>query len=141
MLGSALAVIEDPGFAAISSRPARWPKCRSRRRSMASVVAGTADRLLVDARRRITVVDFKTAAPPAGNCSTHSDGDDAADGGLWRGACRRSIRGATVRAAVLYTHAPQLFEIAGRRRSSATSRVCEAQENFALPALSERHRA
>ena len=73
------------------------------------VIAGTVDRLLVE-EDRILVIDFKTGRVPA------SDADDPkapsrADGGLCRCAAGH-LPGREVRAALLYTAGPKLFELA-----------------------------
>ena len=73
------------------------------------VIAGTADRLLVEADR-ILVIDFKTGRVP------DNDGDIPASHRAQMHAYAEALRvifpGREVRAALLYTAAPRLFELA-----------------------------
>jgi ATP-dependent helicase/nuclease subunit A len=73
------------------------------------VIAGTADRLLVETDR-ILVVDFKTGRVPdndAGIPASHR-----AQMAAYAEALRVIFPGREVKAALLYTAAPRLFELA-----------------------------
>jgi ATP-dependent helicase/nuclease subunit A len=108
MLASALSVIEHPDFAAIFSGDAlaEVPLAAT---VEGVVVAGTADRLLIE-EHRITVVDFKTTRRPPASA------DDVPMATLrqmaaYVAALEVIYPGREVRAGLLYTHAPVLFEL------------------------------
>ena len=75
-----------------------------------TVVAGTVDRLLVEPDR-VSVIDFKTGTVPA------SEGEIPASHKAQMGAYSNALRiifpGREVRAALLYTSGPKLFELDG----------------------------
>jgi ATP-dependent helicase/nuclease subunit A len=90
MLDSALAVLAEPTFAQVFS-PAALAEVPLAATVGGIVIAGTADRLLIEAER-ITVIDFKTARrPPAALSVIHP--------------------GLRIEAALLYTQAPRLIAI------------------------------
>jgi ATP-dependent helicase/nuclease subunit A len=73
-----------------------------------TVVAGTVDRLLVE-EDRISVIDFKTGkVPPSIDAIPASHKDQMS---AYTGALRVIFPGREVRAALLYTSGPQLFEL------------------------------
>ena len=74
------------------------------------VIAGTVDRLLIE-ESRVSVLDFKTGRVPDGEASipkSHRAQMDA-----YAEALRVIFAGRSVRAALLYTGGPILFELAG----------------------------
>jgi ATP-dependent helicase/nuclease subunit A len=73
------------------------------------VIAGTADRLLVE-KDRILVVDFKTGRVPAR--PEDIPPSHQAQMAAYAEALRVIFPGRKVRAALLYTAAPRLFELA-----------------------------
>ncbi len=110
MISSALAVLAKAEFADIFSDKAlaEIPLAAT---IGGIVVAGTADRLLVR-DDTVTVVDFKTTRRPptrAEDIPTATIRQMAA----YAAALAAIYPGRTIRAAVLYTHTPQLIEIAG----------------------------
>ena len=74
------------------------------------VIAGTIDRLLVE-ERSVSVVDFKTGRVPAGAGDIPSS--HRAQMLAYTDALKVIFPGRTIRAALLYTGAPALFEIDG----------------------------
>ena len=73
-----------------------------------TVVAGTVDRLLVE-DKRVSVIDFKTGrVPPSADAIPASH---KAQMSAYTGALRVIFPGREVRAALLYTSGPQLFEL------------------------------
>ncbi len=109
MLAAALAVIDHPDFAAIFSADAlaEVPLAAT---VDGVVVAGTADRLLIE-EGRITVVDFKTTRrPPA--ASAEIPIATLRQMAAYVAALQAIYPGREVRAGVLYTHAPALFDLA-----------------------------
>ncbi len=93
------------------------------------VVAGTADRLLVT-DQAVTVVDFKTTRRPP----TLAEAIPRAtlrQMAAYTAALEAIYPGRTVRAAVLYTHAPRLFEIPADLLVAHKDRLGETQESYA----------
>jgi ATP-dependent helicase/nuclease subunit A len=108
MLAAALAVLDHPGFSPIFSAQAlaEVPLAAT---VGGVVVAGTADRLLIEPAR-ITVVDFKTTRrPPAAfaDIPVATFRQMAA----YVAALEAIYPGREVRAGVLYTHTPALFDL------------------------------
>ena len=73
------------------------------------VLAGTVDRLLVE-RDRVSVIDFKTGRVPASDAEIPSA--HRAQMSAYAEALRVIFPGRAIRAALLYTAAPRLFELA-----------------------------
>ena len=108
MLAAALGVIGDPAFAALFS-PAALAEVPLAATVGGVVVAGTADRLLIE-DSSVTVVDFKTTRRPpvsAADIPVATIRQMAA----YVAALETIYPGRAVRALVLYTHAPQMFEL------------------------------
>ena len=108
MLTSALAVLAAPGWSEIFS-PAALAEVPLAATVGGQVIAGTADRLLVE-RERVLVVDFKTARRP------HSGLSDVPLTTLkqmaaYSAALAAIYPGRRIEAAVLYTQAPLLVPI------------------------------
>lgn len=127
VLAAALTVIDHPDFAALfSSRAlAEVPLAAT---VGGIVVAGTADRLLIE-ESRITVVDFKTTRRPpphAGAIPVATLRQMAA----YVAALEAIYPGREVRAGVLYTHAPTLFELAPDVLARHKSGLQSEQQSF-----------
>jgi ATP-dependent helicase/nuclease subunit A len=108
LINAALAVIDHPEFAAIFG-PESYAELPIAGVSGGRVVAGTVDRLLVR-EREVIVVDFKTGRRvPVGEAqvSIHHKAQMAAYVAVLTGI----FPGRSIRAALLYTHAPQLIEL------------------------------
>ena len=127
MLDSAMAVLDHPDFAALFS-PQALAEVPLAATVGGVVVAGTADRLLVE-DSRITVVDFKTTRRPP----TSADAIPAAtlrQMAAYVAALEAIYPGRDVHAGVLYTHAPALFDIAPDRIAAHKQRLDAAQESY-----------
>ena len=106
---SVCAVLSDVSFAALFGPGSLGEAPLAATLPDGRVIAGTADRLLVEADR-ILVVDFKTGRVPeddAGIPASHR-----AQMTAYAEALRVIFPGREVRAALLYTTAPRLFELA-----------------------------
>jgi ATP-dependent helicase/nuclease subunit A len=127
MVEQALAVLVDPEFASIFA-PGALAEVPLAATIGGMVVAGTADRLLVE-RDRVTVVDFKTTRrPPA-------DLEDVPAVTLrqmaaYAAALEAIYPGREVRAALLYTHGPALIEVPGETLAAHKRGLVEAQESY-----------
>lgn len=130
MLAAALAVIDHPGFAAIFSAHAlaEVPLAAT---VEGVVIAGTADRLLIE-ESRITVVDFKTTRrPPA--LPAEIPVATLRQMAAYVAAIEAIYPGRDVRAGVLYTHAPVLFELASETFGHHKKALQTAQQSLLLP--------
>jgi ATP-dependent helicase/nuclease subunit A len=130
MLAAALGVLDHPDFAAIFSAQAlaEVPLAAT---VDGVVVAGTADRLLIE-ETRITVVDFKTTRRPpasAGEIPLATLRQMAA----YAAALEAIYPGREVRAGVLYTHAPVLFDLDPQRLAQHKNALQAAQQSLSLP--------
>ncbi|WP_017665222.1 double-strand break repair helicase AddA [Porphyrobacter sp. AAP82] len=130
LLAAALGVLEHPGFAPIFT-PAALAEVPLAATVDGVVVAGTADRLLIEPAR-ITVVDFKTTRrPPA----------SAADIPLatlrqmaaYVAALETIYPGREVRAGVLYTHTPALFDLPPETLEAHKNALQAPQQSLPLP--------
>lgn len=96
------------------------------------VVAGTADRLLIE-EAQVTVLDFKTARRPPGGLAEIPD-STLRQMAAYAGALEAIYPGRRVRAAVLYTQTPQLIEIPPEVLAEVLERnkrgFVSAQESF-----------
>jgi ATP-dependent helicase/nuclease subunit A len=132
MLAAALAVLDHPEFAPIFS-PAALAEVPLAATVDGVVVAGTADRLLIEPAR-ITVVDFKTTRrPPA----TAADIPLATlrQMAAYVAALEAIYPGREVRAGVLYTHAPILFDLPPVTLASHKNALHTPQQSLPLPAI------
>jgi ATP-dependent helicase/nuclease subunit A len=130
MLVAALAVLEHPGFAPIFS-PQALAEVPLAATVDGVVVAGTADRLLIEPAR-ITVVDFKTTRrPPA----TIADIPVATlrQMAAYVAALEAIYPGREVRAGVLYTHTPALFDLPPDTLGLHKNALQAAQQSLPLP--------
>jgi ATP-dependent helicase/nuclease subunit A len=130
MLAAALGVLDHPEFAAIFSAAAlaEVPLAAT---VDGLVVAGTADRLLIE-ETAITVVDFKT---------THRPPADAAaipvatlrQMAAYVAALEAIYPEREVRAGLLYTHAPALFELAPDTLAAHKNALQAPQQSYLPP--------
>jgi ATP-dependent helicase/nuclease subunit A len=130
MLVAALAVLDHPEFAALFS-PAALAEVPLAATVDGVVVAGTADRLLIE-EARITVVDFKTTRRPPASA-------DAIPLATLRqmaayvAALEAIYPQRTVRAGVLYTHAPALFDLPPETLALHKNALQVPQQSLPLP--------
>jgi len=130
ILASAMAVIDHPDFAAIFS-----PKALAEVPLAATVdgvvVAGTADRLLIE-ETRITVVDFKTTRRPPASAAAIPRAT-LRQMAAYVAALEAIYPGRAVRAGVLYTHAPALFELPPETLAPHKHALQDAQQSYVPP--------
>ena len=128
MLASALAVLAEPGWAEIFS-PRALAEVPLAATVGGQVIAGTADRLLVEPDR-VLVVDFKTARrPPLGLA-------DVPRSTLRQMAAYAAALGAIyprrrIEAAVLYTQTPLLVPIPAEALAEHKAGLAAGEESFA----------
>ena len=127
MLGSATAVLAHPDFAALFS-PLALAEVPLAATVGGVVVAGTADRLLIE-DTRITVVDFKTTRRPPVSADTIPL-TTLRQMAAYVAALEAIYPGREVRAGVLYTHAPALLDLAPERLAPHTSGLDAAQQSY-----------
>ncbi|WP_299192227.1 double-strand break repair helicase AddA [uncultured Erythrobacter sp.] len=127
MIDSALAVLSEPEFAAIFS-PDALAEVPLSATVDGLVVAGTADRLLVtdDA---VTVVDFKTTRRPPETLD-QVPASTLRQMAAYAAALAAIYPGKTIRAAILYTHAPRLIDIPQVTLAAHKDRLGQAQESY-----------
>ncbi len=130
MLAAALAVLDHPEFAALFS-PAALAEVPLAATVEGVVVAGTADRLLIEPGR-ITVVDFKTTRRPPPSAAA-IPAATLRQLGAYVAALEAIYPGREVRAGVLYTHAPALFELAPQALRLHKNALQDAQQSLPLP--------
>ncbi len=130
MLDAALAVLDHPDFAAIFSTQAlaEVPLAAT---VDGVVVAGTVDRLLIE-DARITVVDFKTTRRPPATAAA-IPAATLRQMAAYVAALEAIYPGREVRAGVLYTHAPALFDLAPETLSRHKNALQTAQQTLPLP--------
>jgi ATP-dependent helicase/nuclease subunit A len=130
MLAAALGVLDQPDFAAIFSGTAlaEVPLAAT---VEGVVVAGTADRLLIE-DGRITVVDFKTTRrPPASALGVPVP--TLRQMAAYVAALEAIYPGRAIRAGVLYTHAPALFELDPETLARHKIALQQPQQSYPLP--------
>jgi len=127
MVDKAIGVLSDPEYAAIFS-PSALAEVPLAAKIGGIVVAGTADRLLVE-EKCVTVVDFKTTRRPPQTL-------DDVPGAVLRqmaayvAAIEAIYPGREVRAALLYTHAPRLIAIPSATLASHKQGLAEGEESY-----------
>ncbi|UAB76924.1 double-strand break repair helicase AddA [Erythrobacter sp. SCSIO 43205] len=128
MLESALNVLDNPQFAKVFSDKAlaEVPLAAT---VDGVVIAGTADRLLVE-DEAITVVDFKTARRPPESLDAIPKAT-IKQMAAYVSALEVIYPGRTIHAAVLYTQTPQLFELSSTLLDAHKREFGEAQDKFA----------
>jgi ATP-dependent helicase/nuclease subunit A len=107
--GQVLAILNDPRFAELFGPDSLAEAPLAATLSDGRVVAGTVDRLLVS-DGEVSVIDFKTGRVPASNADIPPS--HLAQMRAYAEALGVIFPGRRVRAALLYTNAPQLFEVA-----------------------------
>ena len=127
MLASALRVLATPDFAEVFS-PQALAEVPLAATVGKTVIAGTADRLVVTAEA-VTVVDFKTTRRPPASAEAvplSTQRQMAA----YAAALEAIYPGRKIRAAVLYTQTPALFEIPPETLAAHKDRLGEAQQSY-----------
>lgn len=127
MLVAATAVLAHPDFSALFS-PLALAEVPLAATVGGVVVAGTADRLLIE-DTRITVVDFKTTRRPPASADTIPLAT-LRQMAAYVAALEAIYPGREVRAGVLYTHAPALFDLAPERLAPHKSGLDAAQQSY-----------
>ncbi|WP_338445914.1 double-strand break repair helicase AddA [Pelagerythrobacter marensis] len=130
ILSSALEVMADPAFSHVFG-PSALAEVPLAAIVENQVVAGTADRLLVEADK-VIVVDFKTTRRPPESL----DGIPRAtlrQMGAYTAALERIYPGRAIEAAVLYTQIPRLIAIPGAVLTQQKVALSAAQESFERP--------
>jgi ATP-dependent helicase/nuclease subunit A len=130
MLAAALAVLDHPGFAPIFS-PQALAEVPLAATVDGVVVAGTADRLLIEPSR-ITVIDFKTTRRPPADAAT-IPASTMRQMAAYVAALETIYPGREVRAGVLYTHTPALFDLAPETLELHKNALSPAQQSLPLP--------
>lgn len=130
MLAAALGVLDHPGFAAIFS-PQALAEVPLAATVGGVVVAGTADRLLIE-EGCITVVDFKTTRRPPASISD-MPAATLRQMAAYVAALETIYPGREVRAGVLYTHAPVLFDIDPGLLGAHKQALQAPQQSLSLP--------
>jgi ATP-dependent helicase/nuclease subunit A len=130
ILAAALGVLDHPGFAALFSAAAlaEVPLAAS---VEGVVVAGTVDRLLIE-ERCVTVVDFKTTRRPPTSLAQIPLAT-LRQMAAYVAALEAIYPGREVRAGVLYTHAPVLFELSAADLLPHRKALHAAQQGLSLP--------
>ena len=130
LLAAALGVLDHPDFAAIFS-PAALAEVPLAATVEGVVVAGTADRLLIE-DKRITVIDFKTTRrPPVSSADVPVA--TLRQMAAYVAALEAIYPGREVRAGVLYTHAPALFDLAPQKLALHKIALQTAQQSLPVP--------
>jgi len=128
MLARALAVIAEPGWAELFS-PAALAEVPLAATVGGQVIAGTADRLLVE-EDRVLVADFKTARrPPA--ALEEVPRATLRQMAAYAAALERIYPGRRIEAAVLYTQAPRLIAIPAGVLEAHKPGLSATEESFA----------
>ena len=130
MLAAALSVLDHSGFAPIfsSAALAEVPLAAT---VDGVVVAGTADRLLIE-DTRITVVDFKTTRRPPASAAKIPLAT-LRQMAAYVAALEAIYPGREVRAGVLYTHAPVLFDLPPAMLGPHKNALQTPQQSLPLP--------
>jgi ATP-dependent helicase/nuclease subunit A len=127
MLDSALAVLADPAFAQVFS-PAALAEVPLAATVGGIVIAGTADRLLIEPNR-ITVIDFKTARRPPASLAEVPE-STLRQMAAYAATLEVIYPGREICAAVLYTHAPRLIAIPGAELAARKGLLSTDAESF-----------
>ncbi|PLK23747.1 double-strand break repair helicase AddA [Porphyrobacter sp. TH134] len=127
MLAAALAVLDHSAFAAIFS-PQALAEVPLAATVEGVVVAGTADRLLIE-ETRITVVDFKTTRRPPASLAAIPVAT-LRQMAAYVAALEVIYPGREVRAGVLYTHAPVLFDLPPEALGAHKNALQTAQQSL-----------
>ncbi len=128
LLTSAISVLDEPGYADIFG-PQALAEVPLAATVGGVVIAGTADRLLVT-EEAITVVDFKTTRRPPQNLDAIPRAT-IRQMAAYTSALEVIYPGRDVRAAVLYTQTPELFEIPKVTLDRHKTSLGDAEDNYA----------
>ena len=132
LAASALSVLSQPAFARVFS-PAALAEVPLAATVGGIVVAGTADRLLIEPTR-VTVIDFKTTRRPPASLAEVPE-STLRQMAAYAAALEVIYPGREICAAVLYTHAPRLIAIPevmlGERKALLSTR----SESFPAPSV------
>ena len=101
-------ILSDPQFSALFGAGSLGEAPLAATLADGRVIAGTVDRLLVEAER-VSVIDFKTGRVPASDSQIPAS--HRAQMAAYSEALRVIFPGRAVRAALLYTSGPTLFEV------------------------------
>ncbi len=132
MLASAIAVLAEPDFADVFS-PAALPEVPLAATVGGVVIAGTADRLLIE-QTKVTVVDFKTARRPPRSLADIPE-STLRQMAAYAAALEAIYPGREISAAVLYTHTPQMFAIPQEMLAARKSHLSTPTESFPSPSV------
>jgi ATP-dependent helicase/nuclease subunit A len=132
MLASALAVLGEPGFAEVFS-PGALAEVPLAATVDGQVIAGTADRLLVEPGK-VTVVDFKTARRPPGSLEEVPE-STLRQMAAYAAALSEIYPGREICAALLYTQTPRLIAVPAAMLAERKSLLSTKSESFALPGV------
>jgi ATP-dependent helicase/nuclease subunit A len=127
ILASALGVLDHPDFAALFS-PQALAEVPLAATVGGVVVAGTADRLLIE-EARVTVVDFKTSRRPPATAAA-IPAATLRQLAAYVAALEAIYPDREVRAGVLYTHTPALFDLAPDVLAAHKSGLQTAQQSY-----------
>lgn len=130
MLAAAIAVLDHPGFAPVFS-PQALAEVPLAATVDGVVVAGTADRLLIEPAR-ITVVDFKTTRRPPASVADIPVAT-LRQMAAYVAALEAIYPGREVRAGVLYTHTPALFDLPSTVLGLHKNALQAPQQSLPLP--------
>jgi ATP-dependent helicase/nuclease subunit A len=130
VLDVSLAVLDTPDFAELFG-PHALAEVPLAAKVGGQVIAGTADRLLVTPQA-VTVLDFKTARRPPATLDQIPE-TTLRQMAAYVAALEAIYPGREVRAAILYTQAPQLIALPAELMASYKARFDAGQESFALP--------
>ncbi|MEE4315635.1 MAG: double-strand break repair helicase AddA [Erythrobacter sp.] len=130
MCAAAMGVLDQPGFAALFS-PRALAEVPLAATVEGVVVAGTADRLVIE-QERVTVVDFKTTRRPPASAADIPVAT-LRQMAAYVAALEAIYPGHEVRAGVLYTHAPVLFDLASDDLKLHKNALQAAQQSLSLP--------
>jgi ATP-dependent helicase/nuclease subunit A len=130
MLGSALAVLAEPEFAPVfsSAALAEVPLAAT---VDGQVIAGTADRLLVEPGK-VTVVDFKTARRPPASLAEVPEGT-LRQMAAYAAALGAIYPGREIAAALLYTQTPRLIPVPAAELAARKALLSAKSESFPPP--------
>ncbi|MXO73719.1 double-strand break repair helicase AddA [Altererythrobacter aerius] len=127
IVASAIAVLADPSFAHVFA-PGALAEVPLAATVDGQVIAGTADRLLIEPER-VTVVDFKTARRPPASLED-MPGSTIAQMAAYAAALSAIYPGREICAAVLYTKAPRLIAVPGHVLAARKGALGAASESF-----------
>jgi ATP-dependent helicase/nuclease subunit A len=127
LLASALAVMAEPAFAHVFA-PGGLAEVPLAAIVDGQVVAGTADRLLIEPDR-VTVVDFKTARRPPESLQQIPSAT-VRQMAAYVAALMQIYPNRAVEAAVLYTQAPRLIAVPAAVLAAQKGALSTAQESF-----------